>query len=278
LIELNNFRVEFGYEMIALYPYAYYLHKQKGDISVTTNDGMQPFYYFAKEIKLHDQPRNWYFDKENDITGVELLAKQGCKNAFIHKKEIDLSEFAVPNLKSIFKNGIYAKNSVVVINRYNNEWSGIPELNRPLNFFSLEILDKIFRKLADSPIYYINIHKFDRLNDGAEIFDLGDYEFCKDYSNVVHIRDIVKNDDPMIFNHVQLGIMSNATLFITMNGGGSILSSYFGGRNIIYTNPTNLNGRIYPKECQCEDFNYYHHFGGSEIIHVNTYQEILNNI
>jgi hypothetical protein len=55
-----------------------------------------------------------------------------------------------------------------------------------------------------------------------------------------------------------------------MNGGGGILASYFGGRNLIYSKQS--------KELQTGDFGYYHLFGGSEIKVVQSYDEILLNL
>ncbi len=62
-------------------------------------------------------------------------------------------------------------------------------------------------------------------------------------------------------------IMASAKEFHTLNGGYSILASYFGGTNYIYTKPTkDKTGRIRPTELVTGDFNYYHHFGNSKII------------
>ena len=277
-MELNNFRIEFGYEMIALYPYAYYQYLQGESIKIITNKGMKPFYFFAEVIEYHEKNRNWWY--EGKTTGVELLYFQGCANAFIHKPELDLSCFAVPDLKALAKNDIYEKDSVYIANRYNNEWTINPELNRPINFFSLEVLDKIFKKLKNRQIYYFSTYGIKDFEDGTPQLQLNDYEFCQNYRNVTHIADICDINDSNSYNNEQLRILSNCTQAITMNGGSSILASYFPLKNLIYYKPVKLsNGGYAPKEHQTGDYNYYKQFNTKNSIKtVNSYEELLKNI
>lgn len=286
MVELNNYRCEFGYEMISLYPYAYYLHKQGKHLRITTNKGMKPFYFFADEVIYHEENRNWFY--EGKRSGVEMLIFDDVPNAAIHKPELDLSKFETPDLKYIFANKKFHKDSIYIANRYNKEWIINPELNRPINFFDLDILDQIFRKFKDRQIYYFSTYGIRDYEDGTPQLQLNDYEFCQNYHNVIHIKDVYKCHDyglegyPLheFYNLAQLQILSNCSLAITMNGGCSILASYFPLRNVIYYKPVKLsNGSYAPKEHETKDYGYYNQFNKkNEICVVNSYEEILNNI
>jgi hypothetical protein len=263
--------------MIALYPYAYYLHLHGKQVKIKTNKGMKHFYFFADEITYHEKQRNWFY--EDNTSAVTMMFMDDIPNVLIHKPTLDLEQFAVPHLKSIYANDKFKKDSVYICNRYNNEWIINKELNRPINFFDLEVLHNIFMTYHDRQIYYFNIYGNKDFEDGTEALNLNDYEFCQQYENVKHIADICDIKDGDAYNLNQLKILANCSTAITMNGGGSILASYFPLKNIIYYKPVKLsNGSYAPKEHMTNDFNYYHLFGGAEIIVVNSYDEILNNM
>ena len=71
---------------------------------------------------------------------------------------------------------------------------------------------------------------------------------------------------------------SNCPLFLTTNGGGAILASYFGGTNVIYTNPQRVGNKVFARENETGDFDYYPKFGGSKIVNVRNYNDVCKNI
>lgn len=278
MIKLNNFRVEFGYEMISLYPYAYWLKEfQREKIHITTNKGMKPFYYFADIVEYHEQNRNWFY--EGDTVGVDLLSKSGVPNAWIHKPQLDLFKFLAPELNKVYANKEFHKNAIFISNRYNNEWTGVEGLGKPINYFDLEILERIFTKYKKRHIYFFSTYGIKDFEDGVDQLYLGDYDLCKCFQNVEHIADICDITDSEAFNTTQLKILANCSDAITMNGGGCILASYFPLRNLIYYRPVFHDGRWFPKEHQTGDYGYYHNFNKwNDICIVNSYNELLKNI
>jgi len=257
---VDSCNCEFGYELISVIPYAYWLYlggKLEGTIS---GKGSEPFYYFSPDHKINPEPRTWY-----------NTPKMTTPNSDIHKPVLDLSRFVIPPYKERFKNDKYHFD-LIVYNRYNNEWPGVPELNRPINFFSLEFLRDLFRSFKGK-ILYINISGLPDLYDNAPPLLFYDYPLCWEFQNVTVIHDL-KED----FNTAQLMAMANCKLFLTTNGGGAILSSFFGGKNIIYTNPQKIGDRIYPKENQTNDYGYYPLFSGAEIINVHSYKDIFKEL
>lgn len=272
--------VEFGYELISAIPYAYWLH-ERGMLSFTESAiGTEPLYYFSPKHVINRAPRSWYNTQ-----------KLHTPNVNIHKPELDLSQFSPPPYKEHFANNIY-NYDVVICNRYGIEWPGTGKdkqwnevLAQPINFFDLQMLEYMVTAIllwkTDARIAYLNLdHTFPLYHDReSPQLDLGDREFLKMRwpDEVHHIKDILADSESDI-NTTQLQVMANCPVFITMNGGYSILASYFGGTNIIYTKPTKFRGRTYPREIDTGDFGYYHHFGGSDIKHCLSYKQVLETL
>lgn len=274
-MKINSFNPEFGYELICVLPYAYYLH-ETGALSETISaKGMEPYYYFSPNHKTNPEPRSW--------ANTEKLLLSGMPNAYIHKslKLFEQDRFSPPPYKQYFANNQFKfdKPILVISNKYNREWPGTPELNKPINFFSVTLLEMIFDKLQDKyQIIYINIDGEPDLCDiDNPPLTLGDFELLKNYPAILDIH-VLKKAFNMTFNECQLKIFANCETFITTNGGGCILASYFGGKNIIYSKNTIFKNRSYPMEHQTGDWDYYHLFGGSEITVVTDYQSLLNKI
>jgi hypothetical protein len=262
---VNSFNPEFGYELISVIPYAYYLYK-KGLLTKTISAvGTESLYYFSPNHVINPEPRSW--------ANTEKLLASGIPNASIHRKELDLERFEVPNYRSQFKRYELQKPMVIISNRYNNEWPGTPELNRPINFFSLDILKEMLKILLPKYcVAYLNIYGESELQDiDNPALPLGDFEMVNEYPDVITIGSTN-------YNLTQLHLMSQCERFITTNGGGSILASYFGGKNIIYSKVTELNGRTYPQEHTTGDWNYYHKFGGSQIEVVTDYDMLIDKV
>ena len=256
-VTVNSFNCEFGYELISVIPYAYYLFSKgrlKGTIS---GRGSEPFYYFSPHHTINPAERSWSNHKF-----------MNTPNRHIHRPKLNTKEFKPPPYKQIYANKKYHFD-LVIYNRFNNEWPGIGELNKPLNYFDDKLLDHIFTKFKGK-ILYCNVDGEPSLYDDAPPKKgLNDYEVCMAHKNVTIIHDLEED-----YNTAQLMAFANCPLFLTMNGGGCILASYFGGKNVIYTNPQQARGRTFPRENETGDFSYYYLFGGSSIVNVHSYDAI----
>jgi hypothetical protein len=72
-----------------------------------------------------------------------------------------------------------------------------------------------------------------------------------------------------------LKVFSNCERFITMNGGYSILASFFGGQNIIYSKM----GKVETRELKNGSFwRWYPEFNNSQIKYVSTYNELYDAV
>jgi hypothetical protein len=200
---------------------------------------------------------------------LEHLIKDNVPNAKIHKPSLDLDKWVPPPYAKYYETSIKTdKPFYVVFNRYNNEYPATH--NKPINFFSLELLAEVFKKLRkDYQVIYVNIEGHRSLYDNAPPLHLDDKRLCRQYG-IKHIADLCKENSGLTFNQVLLFYFASCKNYLTMNGGGSILASYFGGRNLIYSKQS--------KELITGDFGYYHLFGGSKIDVVTTYEGILANL
>lgn len=255
---LNSHNIEFGYELISILPYAYHLHK--AGILDETISGIDTkcLYYFSKKHTENKEKRSFYNNKF--VT---------AKNINIHRADLDLKEWCPPPLAEKYKSEIDER-LVIICNRYNVEW-GV----RPINFFSLEDLRKIFTLLKDFKIIYIHFQNLTKYHDNAEMLNLGDYEMIKkEFPDVQILQEI---NTTKTINELQLELFGKCRKFITMNGGHSILASYFGGENIIYSKYGSPQAKeLYP---QINSFyRWYHLFNKSRIDHVESINKLLERI
>lgn len=101
-------------------------------------------------------------------------------------------------------------------------------------------------------------------DDGSQINDLKDHDFIRQkHPDVKLIQDLHKENKDLSFNMLQLMCFSNANHFITVQGGCSILCSYFKGTNIVYgarSKKRTVDEIIYKAYDR-----WYHKFSGSKV-------------
>ena len=95
-------------------------------------------------------------------------------------------------------------------------------------------------------------------DDTVDTMDLGEWDLVSSHG-ITTIQDLKK--DGQNYNELQLMLYANCDKFITVQGGTSILASFFGGDNIIFARKgMEIKKRSYK--------NWYHLFGGSKIHHA----------
>jgi len=258
---VNSFNPEFGYELISVLPYAYYLYinnELEGTISAPLTE---PLYYFSPNHKInHDASRG--------DAGVQKLIQSNFPNALIHTKELNIDKYIPPPYKEYYANNTFKwdKPTLVISNKYGVEW-GCP----PINYFSLELLDEMFNFLKNKyQIVYIGVDIIEEIQDDSHTLYLGDLELCKKHPEVIVFQELLKSNN-LNWNELQLKVFANCEKFITIVGGVSVLASYFGGTNIIYCKQGS--------EMSVDSFNrWYHIFGGSKIHVVSDYSNLLEEI
>ena len=265
---------EFGYELVCSIPYAYHLHKKNKLEKVVTCKGMKPFYYFCDNVEekyehrsvnnfnngVQNLPNGWIHHNAKAVFGKDYskLTKEQQEKA---NGWLDYSEWTPPPYKDVYydKSLDLPEKYVVIQNRYNLE-HGQP----PLGYFDIECLYNIFNHLTENgySVVYKRPLNTEFVRDQNELIGnniqseveghgmITDFDLCNYYENVYTIDSIIKKIGKS-YNESQLNIFSRASGFISMGGGSSCFSAYFGKPVLIYVN---TSGDIRPKYFEGESY------------------------
>jgi hypothetical protein len=255
-----NCNCEFGKELQLVIPYAYYLYKNNLLNKTTSSFLTRELYYFSKNHKEKYKLRTSYNNEWANIP-----------NKSPHIKELNYNEYIPPPYKSIFKNTyfVYDKPLLIIHNKYNNEW-GKP----PKNFIDKNTLNIIFNLLNNKyTVIYLRPYSKNIICD-TKLLDLNENNLLKLY-NIIDGNKLYEETKEKYniknFNHFQLLIHSNCDKFISVQGGNSVLASYFGGTNIIYAKCG--------KELGCNAYNgHYKKYSNCNILHSNSYPKFIELI
>lgn len=258
-MKVSGHQIEFSYEAIAAWPYAYWAHQQGLLTETESGPDTECLYWYSPKHTIRTDERSWDNMKE----------AKDLPNLWIHKPRLDTSKWVPPPLKEHFsKTAItYDKPTVVIANRINVEWE-----RDVINYLSLEALRRLFDLLTPTyQVVYINVRGRPELEDTAKAIDIGDYDMIRaEYPQVKVIHDIIENGS---YNETQCRIFAGCKRFITMNGGYAVLASYFGGENIIYSKESK---ELWPSVNSW--YNWYPDLGGSNIKVVNTYDDLYDMV
>ena len=256
---------EFASELVCVIPYAYWLHKNNQLEKVITSKGMKPFYYFCDNV----EERYDYRTIDNSAAGLDSLPNPwiyGNKhNAQLYKDDwilwkdfmceekgcgiLDYRKWKVPNFTKQYKNNrfLFNKPFIVVSNRYNWEHG-----TKPVGYFDIKCLYEIFNYLTEKG--YLVIYKRPKNTefppdqnematlDNKEILsanvdgigEITDHELTNYYEDVILFDDIVKENNDLTYNEVQLKLFANADKFVAMSGGSTLLLNLFKKPTITY--------------------------------------------
>jgi hypothetical protein len=248
----DNLGIEFGYELIGIIPYAYWLHLQGKLTGVDTSYDMKSFYYFAPDVIEHDVRRH---------SRTWGKVREKYDNGYIHKKVLDVSRWVPPPYKQYYENSDYVfdKPLLVCCNKYNMEWK-----KDPVNYLDLDTLDWLFSNYKDKyEIIYSRFRPEMGYDDTVDTMDLGEWDLVSSHG-ITTIQDL--KTEGINYNLLQLKLYPHCNRFITVQGGTSILASYFGGENIVFAKSG--------MEVKNNTYSWYPLLGGSRIHHVTTYDDL----
>lgn len=253
-----SYRGEFGPELTTVLPYAYYLSKN-GSLGKTIGSlDTKCFYYFSKE---HEE---LYHTRE--YLSPDHPERSCLPNPSEHKFKLLTTQFIPPPYKQIYANRrfVWRKEPLVIMNKFNQEWEGLPR-----TYLNLTVLKTIIEWLkGDYQIIYSRPLPFEIIGDNSQILRLGDYDLVAAYSDVVSIQQLHQSNPDLTFNTLQLMVYANCNKFISLQGGTSVLASYFAEHNIIYA----LAGQ----ELARGDFNNYSLFNRARICPCLNEKDLLN--
>ncbi len=250
---------EFGVELSTAIPFAYH-NFQKGTLEMTkSTKGTAELYYFSPKHKMKDQKR-----RPNDNIPREVLPK-GVKSWRHGEREYKC--WVPPPYKEHFANDIfvYDKPLLIIYNKYTTEWG-----KTNCNYIDLGTLERLCSMFNEKyKIVYIRALGNERefVNDGQSILKFKDMQLME-HLQITTAQNLMKQHKEMNFNELQLKLMANCERFISVQGGLSVLTSYFGGTNIIYHNTGHELGKGAYE-------GYFTKLSNATIIPVTSYKHLI---
>ena len=258
------YKGEFGYEIFYCVVYAYYLHNRGELKSTTSYKDTKCLYFFSKNHKeiegnrissMHMQPK--LFPDDFDF-----------KNLTNEKYTIDLIPFKEKYRNNLF---VFDKPLLVIYN------SRRRTLENDKNYLDIDVLKKLFNMcLPKYKIVYIFPKDRHIVADECPSIYVGDYgliydEYRDDVIDINKLYEEYKEKGFKItFNELQLMICANCDKFISICGGGYVISSLFGGINI---------GYLYKSAHAWEDWSKsISRISNCSIINTHTYEELIQTV
>ena len=214
---------EFGPELKHYLPYAYWHHLNRTLRKTVSFAGTQPFYFFSPDHIERPGRRGYVLDPD-------------IPNSEDHSFSYNYRRWARVPLKEHYARALdfgFAKPLVIIANKFNREWG-----RQPVNFLPTEILVRLMERLVPHYTVVYNRPAGDLIiGDHNAIGDLGEKSILRErFPEVLFAEDIFARMRPQVsgFNHLQLCLYAQCERFVSVQGGNSVLASYFGGTNLIF--------------------------------------------
>jgi hypothetical protein len=225
--KIVHYHGEFQSEILHVLPFAYW-HHLNGTLKQTIScAGTKEFYFFSENHSEQYDTREW--KAGYDYYEVPSMT---------HGSSFGSVKWAPVPLKAHYRNDrfVFDKPILVIANKYNIEWD-----QPPINFLDIKLLDQIVSTYKDKyQIIYNRPQPTQIAEDNSEILDLHEHDWLrKAHPEVILMDDLYAQHRDTVnnFNHLQLMVYANCDRFISTHGGTGALASYFGGINILLSNP-----------------------------------------
>jgi hypothetical protein len=260
---------EFAFELLAVVPYAYWLHEQgRLEFTVSTADTRCLYYFSPRHIEraaarryvpITEYPVGERGEREFDRSGFPEF--------------LDTTKWSPPPYREVYADDRFrwARPLVVIGNKTSDEsylGSGFA-----LNSIPIDVLLEIVGRLTTTyTVVYHRPRESDIVGDHDELRELGDIEAVKhSFPEVVTIQELHTEHPALTFNELQLRLFANCERFVSVLGGGSYLASYFGGTNIVYAQEG------WEIDCHAYD-GWFDRFSGAHVVAARTSIELLRAI
>jgi len=260
---------EFAFELLAVVPYAHWLHEQgRLEFTVSTRD-TSALYYFSPRHLEHPTPRRYVPITEYPVGESGRLRY----DVLGFPASLDTEEWSPPPYRAVFADDrfAWAKPLVVVVNKTSDE----PYLSPAAGANSIPVdalLELVGRLTAEYTVVYNRPREADIVGDHDVVRERGDIEAIEDaFPEVVTIQQLHAEHADLTFNELQLRLYAGCERFVSVLGGGSYLASYFGGVNIVYAQSG--------WEVDCGAYErWFDRFSGADVIAVGSPAELLRAV
>jgi hypothetical protein len=260
---------EFAFELLAVVPYAYWLHRQgQLEFTVSTPD-TRCLYYFSPRHEERPVERSYVPITEYPIGRGGALRYD--RKAF--PATLDTGRWQPPPYKSVYRDDRFrwSKATCIVCNKATDEqylWH-----RAPTNFMDAELLLAVIGKLRERyQVIYNRPRASDIVNDHQKIRESGDIDAIRHaYPDVLTIQDLHARHPGLGFNELQLRLFAGCEKFVSVLGGSSYLASYFGGTNVVYARRG--------WEVACSAYRrWFNLFSGARVVAAGTPRHLLQAI
>ncbi len=260
---------EFAFELFAVLPYAYWLHREgRLEFTISSRD-TAALYYFSPRHEERPGRRRYVPITEYPVgDGGTLHYDQ-----FAFPAALDTSRWTPPPYKHHFRNDRFSfdRELCVVVNKASSERYLLRGF--AVNYMDMELaLSVIGRLRGRYQVVYCRPRATDIVGDHQSIREAGDIEAVKSrYPDVLTIQELHADHADLSFNELQLSLLAGSERFVSVLGGGSYLASYFGGTNVVYAR------RGWEVACGAFD-NWFHRFSGARVVAAATPGDLLGAV
>jgi hypothetical protein len=263
---------EFGYDLMIHLPLMYGFHLRGYSVKTCGPIGSKYLYsFFSNHTEITEIQRDYFL--------YDLPYGFGSA----HPSILHRNHWVPPPLKSLYLGNQQCKKIVdrlpsssaskpllVIANKYSIEWDEPPK-----NFLSVEMLEDLFTLLEPHyTLLYIRPPSKPREgyspdHQGLTISDLKDESALKKHPQVISFEKLLQKAQ-VHWNLGSLCLHARSERFISVQGGTSILSSFFQGTNIIFA--------VAGKEVDMDEYRYYRYLSNATIIHVKSAESLIASV
>jgi hypothetical protein len=261
----TRFFGEFAYEMMAVVPYAYWLHQQGRLEGTEGSEDTRCLYYFSPEHR--EVPGSRRFVPVTEYPAGEMGEERFDVSTFpVH---LDRSRWSPPPYAERFRDARFQweRPTCVVCNKVSEEnYLGSPIVNS----IDTELLALLVGRLRRRyQVVYDRPRSADIVTDHQRIAEADDIETLeRRFPDVLTIQALHARHPELTFNELQLRVFAGCRRFVSVLGGSSYLASWFGGTNVVFARDG--------EEVRCGAFDHWFHaFSGAKVVAVDGPQALL---
>jgi hypothetical protein len=263
---------EFAFELLAVVPYAYWLHLQ-GRLERTIGGlDSRCLYYFSGNHEERSVERHYVPITEYPVGERGWLFRYDLAT---FPSALDTRKWIPPPYREAFRDErfFWEREICILSNKISDEAFPNESMGPPTNFIETELLLRLIGMLRDRfVVIYNRPRSADIATDHQTIHEIGDIEAVKRaFPDTVTIQELRARFPTLSFNELQLRLYSGCQRFVSVLGGGAYLASYFGGTNIV------LARRGWEVDCGAYA-RWFDRFSGAHVVAVGSGRELLQAV
>jgi len=260
---------EFAFELLAVIPYAYWLHVNGLLETTASTRDTQCLYYFSQ--RHEERPVRRHYVPITEYPAGEAGLLYFDRHAF--PKSLDTRRWLPPPYRERYRGARFrwAREPCIVCNKASDE----SYLRRgfTVNTMETELLLAVIRRLRTRyQVVYNRPRAADIVNDHQEIREAGEIETVKRaFPEVLTIQELRAAHPDLSHNRLQLELFATSEHFVSVLGGSSYLASYFGGTNVVYAK------RGWEVACGAYE-NWFDRFSGARVVAASNPRKLLETV